>query len=181
MLSGTLTRIPSFYNDVYKFTSWGSGVAFSDKLLQLVNAAGLALLRPLGAPMIDANGIPRYNTAPVTGVDWIGVCVLVIIIISLIINRKNRFTWACGLCVLLSLIVELVIGWGAGTYSMVVYSYYFSWAYVALICMALFEIFKRYPKIQTVVFTALILVVSVVNFTELIKALSFGIEYYPFY
>lgn len=108
----------------------------------------------------------------------LGIIIFAIAILGFIFNRKDSFSKICFVWVLFSVILLPIIGYGSGENGFLLYSYYFSWAFICLI-FKLFEfIFKNHTKLKNTLCTLLIIPVAIINFYGIYQLIIFGIQNY---
>lgn len=110
------------------------------------------------------------------GISIFGIIVLALAVIGFILNRKDRFSQMCIAWVGFSFALLFLFGWGTAENGLILYSLYFSWAFIALIFKGLEKAFGRFVWIPSV--TAAVLCLTV-NIHSMRQILSFGIENYP--
>ncbi|MEN6595790.1 MAG: hypothetical protein ABFC31_12675 [Clostridiaceae bacterium] len=157
----------------------GTGLGFGDKLLQYINFVAACVVRPFAGVDTTTYLYPSYQLYPVTAVNPIGVAVLVLAAVGFALNRKSRLArvslgWAAFSFVLLCL-----IGWGTAENGLVLYTLYFSWAYLVLAYLALDAALKKWKTVQSVVSIAAVTALLAVNAANIINIILFGIRYYP--
>lgn len=113
-----------------------------------------------------------------TSTNVFGLLILVMVVLGFIFNRKDAFCKICFTWVLFSVFLLLIVGYGASENGFILYSYYFSWAFVCLI-FRLFELLlKKWPKIKNTIYTVAIIPMAIINFYGIYQLIIFGIQYY---
>lgn len=113
-----------------------------------------------------------------TSTNVCGLLILVMVVLGFIFNRKDAFCKICFTWVLFSVFLLLIVGYGASENGFILYSYYFSWAFVCLI-FRLFELLlKKWPKIKNTIYTVAIIPMAIINFYGIYQLIIFGIQYY---
>lgn len=108
-----------------------------------------------------------------------GIVVMALAVFGFILNRKEyiskvSFYWVCFSFVMLGL-----IGWGAKENGMILYTLYFSWAFVILIIQLINKIPQKLKVIKYVIYFACIVALLYFNIPAINKIIKFGIEFYP--
>ncbi len=118
-----------------------------------------------------------YRLKVFSSINIIGVILLAISVVSAFINRKDKMAKISFLWVVFSVIILLVVGWGTTENGLILYSLYFSWAYLSLIYMFLKKIFKN-RKLFVAFLLIMICIMAVLNIKELINIIIFAVKYY---
>ena len=122
-------------------------------------------------------GYPAYRLSIPDKINYFGLIIFILIVISFILNRKNKIARLSFFWVLFSFIVLVLIGWGQKENGLILYSLYFSWAYLVLLYLLIKKIFiKEYIFKLAMIF--IILLMAYFNFSEFIRIISFAIKYY---
>lgn len=110
------------------------------------------------------------------GISIFGIIVLVLAVIGFILNRKDRFSQMCISWVGFSFVLLFLLGWGTAENGLILYSLYFSWAFIVLIFKGLEKAFKRFFGIPSIIGATVCLIFNVYSMYQI---LSFGMKYYP--
>ena len=94
-------------------------------------------------------------------------------------NRKSRYAQICAGWVAFSFLLLCLVGWGTSENALVLYSLYFSWAFISLIIMLIMRVFEKLRPVQIGVFSVATVVLAVVNAQTIMDLIRFGLEYYP--
>ncbi len=177
IISGQLPQLLLFVSRFRELTtSFALKLSFTDKLYQFLNFVKATLIAPAGhMKMIDS--FPTYQLQEVKYISIIGLILLILAIVSYIVNRKNKFAKFSFLWIVFSIVLLLIVGWGTTENGLVLYSLYFSFAYLSLYFLLLKKIFKN-RKIFVVVTLLLITTVFILNINEITNIFRFAIEYY---
>ena len=157
-------------------TSFSGKISFVDKLLQFFNFIRGIFFAPLGKVEMMGNHM-AYKLVLTDCISIIGVVILIYSLIGFYINRKNTMARISLFWIIFSFIVLCVVGWGAQENGMILYSLYFSWAYLILI-FKFFQSISINRKMYNIIFGIFILIMFVWNFYELCNIISFAIKYY---
>lgn len=149
----------TFWDKVYRFTDFAKGIFFAN--------SGQILLEPK----------PSYQLIPANAISIIGVIILLIMVASFILNRKEKMAKISFLWVVFSFVILFVIGWGMPENGLVLYSLYFAWAYLILYFLFLKNICKD-EKLFAFLVLASVLVMAICNIQEFLNIFSFGMQYY---
>jgi len=169
-LGNTLTRLMSFS---------GESVSFINKLMQYSIFVKNIFISPcLTTTLLD---VGHYNIGLCAANKFsiFGIVILIICIISFILNRKNKiatisFMWVCFSVVLLAL-----LGWGSAENGLILYSLYFSWAFLILIYLFIEKLLNKF-KIQKkwIIYLFIFILMVYLNISSYIDIISFGLKYY---
>ncbi len=155
----------------------GKDMPLMDKLYQFLYFARSIFIAPQG--IIINSGIPSYR---LTNIDFIcvtGIVILVLCFLSFLLNRKNKLAIISFLWIIFSFIILGLVGWGALENGLILYSLYFSWAYIVLLYLLLDKVIKNI-KVKHIIMLALCLILLCFNVPEFIRIVKFGLTYYRF-
>lgn len=107
-----------------------------------------------------------------------GIIILAMAILGFILNRKDGFSKVCFAWILFSIVLLPIIGYGSNENGFILYSYYFSWAFVCLVFKLFEALFRKLPKIKNVIYALSIIPISIVNFYAIYQLIIFGMQYY---
>jgi hypothetical protein len=157
----------------------GAGVGLGDRLLQFVNFAASCVVRPLAGVDTTSYQHVSYQLAPVVSVNLIGLILLALAIAGFVLNRKSRLARVSFGWVLFSFVLLGLVGWGTAENGLILYTLYFSWAYLVLAFLALDALLKKWKTAQSVVLGGIAAVMLVFNAVNILQIILFGIRYYP--
>ena len=177
IISGQLPQLLLFVSRFKELTtSFALKLSFTDKLYQFLNFVKATLIAPAGhMKMIDS--FPTYQLQEVKYISIAGLILLVLAVASYIVNRKNKFAKFSFLWIVFSIVLLLIVGWGTTENGLVLYSLYFSFAYLSLYFLLLKKILKN-RKIFVAVTLLLIITVFILNINEITNIFRFAIKYY---
>ncbi|MEN6417495.1 MAG: hypothetical protein ABFC73_01095 [Clostridiaceae bacterium] len=157
----------------------GAGLGFGDKLLQFINFAAACVVRPLAG--VDTNSYVHisYQLLPVVSVNPVGVAVLIFAVVGFALNYKNKLARVSLCWVLFSFVLLCLVGWGTAENGLVLYTLYFSWAYLALAFLALDALLKKWKTAQAVVLGGIAAAMLILNAGNILQIILFGIRNYP--
>ena len=158
------------------FSNFAGGVSFKEKLYQYTAFIKGLFLSNKGQ-ILMAKNIPRYQLNEFKSIQWIGVIILVMCIVSFVLNRKNKMAWVSMLWIIFSSVILLFVGWGTNENGLILYSLYFSWAFFILIYLLFEKIFKNNVLFYIVIFCSCSCMLFV-NVLEIIKIIVFALGYY---
>lgn len=158
----TMTNLMSFAkpmpltNKIYQFLNFVQGIFFSCK-----------------GEIIGH----RYWLQEVDGISVVGIILLVIMVISAIMNRKEAMARISICWIAFSVFVLVIVGWGTTENGLILYSLYFSWAYLCLYYLFFEKIFKS-RKIFITFILVTVLIMAIFNLREFLNILMFAIKYH---
>ncbi|MCL1805644.1 MAG: hypothetical protein FWG28_06570 [Clostridiales bacterium] len=155
-----------------------AGLPFMEKLQLYLKFVADCLLAPGGAAS-HAYAHASYQLPAPEGLSRVGIALLVLALAGFALNYKNKFCLMSLSWVLFSFCLLCLAGWGAEENGMILYSLYFSWAFLALIFAGLTKALAKHPFIRFGLAAAAFLVVAAVNIQELRELIRFGFFYYP--
>ena len=168
-------------NDLSGFA--GTNITLNEKVLQYLAFARNIFAPPVSEVVVTETGKMTWQLSAITKIDFYGVIVIVLSIISVIINRKKQSTRIFAGWWLYSVIIMVVLGWGTQENGLILYSLYFGWPLVAL----LFQLAEKIGETIHANFLcpAILLVVTVylikANFSAVKALVTFMEIYYPLY
>jgi HAD superfamily phosphoserine phosphatase-like hydrolase len=160
------------FDNLMRFT--GKGITFGNKFIMFTHFVSSIFVAPKGE--ILNYEFPSYRLSYFNSISILGIIILILCIISFIINRKNTFAKISISWIIFSFIILCVIGWGTKENGAILYSLYFFWPYVSLLCLLINKIKKK--NIKIFIYVLLIIIMLYFNFTRLIEILHFAFRYY---
>lgn len=121
-------------------------------------------------PAIRAVGTENFSI--------LGISIIVLAILGFILNRKDKFIQICFAWALFSFVLLYIIGWGMPENGLMLYTFYFSWAFICLIFKFIEKLFIKFPKIKNCIYSLLILGITPINLYGILQLILFGIKYY---
>lgn len=179
VIFGQLSQVFNIGDNMGKLMSFsGEKLSFVDRLMQYLAFVKSIFMAAPASFIIDVNGnFPSYRLYPVVGYSFVGIFILLLCLISVILNRKNKMAIISGLWILFSFILLCVAGWGTAENGLILYSLYFSWAFIVLLYLLIDKIIKN-SKVKIFVVVAICLLLCAKNIPEYINIVEFVIEYY---
>lgn len=157
----------------------GAGISLGDRLLQFVNFVGACAVSPLaGIDMVSYQHV-SYQLSPVGSINPTGVIILALAVAGFASNHKSRLARVSFGWVIFSFALLGLVGWGTAENGLVLYTLYFSWAYLVLAFLALTALTKKWKTAQTVVLGGIAAAILVLNAVNILQIILFGIRYYP--
>jgi hypothetical protein len=157
----------------------GEKLPFVARLMQYVQFAASCLIAPAAQIEQYANGVAVYHQTHVSAWSIPGMICLAAAIAGFVVNRKRFFAQICAGWVAFSFLLLCALGWGTSEHALVLYTHYFSWAFVSLIVMLLTRMPDRMRALQLGVLSVGALALAVVNLGGIAQIVRFGLAYYP--
>lgn len=176
-------QLPLVFNFVDSFinifsTFGGDSVSLYNRIIQWVSFVRNIFIAAPASVYSGRFSEYGYYLDDIYSISKLGILILIICIISLIVNKKEKkncllLGWIC-----FSIIILVVLGWGTSENGLNLYSLYFGWPFVILIYMLLKKIIKNEKMLNVIVCVLMVclLIVNILGFAEIVK---FGITYYP--
>ena len=159
----------------------GKSVTLMDKVNQYTQFVKDCFAVPDAGISLDFKPFPSWQLHAVTGLNWVGIGILVLCFVSFVWNRKNRSSRVAAFWVAFSAGMLLVLGWGTAENGLILYALYFGWAYLAL----LFQLAEKLESKLRIKHLTLICGMAasagllVLNIPAILEMIRFAIEYYP--
>lgn len=178
ILSGQLPVFLNYSHVNFLFQFSGIHVTFPDRLLQYIHFIALCFFRPLNIE-ISTETYASYRLAPVTAIHIPGLVLLAAALTGFILNRKKPLAQICAGWIVFSFIVLCAVGWGTAENGLILYTLYFSWAFLALVYMAIEKICSRIQPLKFFLYILIIAILAIINLPGIGRIISFGRQYYP--
>lgn len=175
-------RIPLLFDAAYlanqlsAFT--GKEADFIHRVLQFSCFIKTCFIAPATFATQHTGGHISFQMQPVHNLDWAGCIIGLMCIASFWMHRNERWAQISFGWVLYSFVILCLVGWGTPENGLVLYTLYFSWAYISLV----FKFFLRLYTghwIVSLFFSACIVLVAIHNIEAIIKIIAFSINNYP--
>lgn len=121
--------------------------------------------------------IQSMNT---TNFNLIGIIIGVLAILGFALNRKDKFTQMAFVWCVFSFILLLVLGWGIDENGLLLYTFYFAWAFICLIVKGIEKLLKKYTKLKYIVYSLIIFSMLLINSYGIYKTILFGLKYFKY-
>lgn len=156
-------------------------LTFFDKVCQFTEFVKNCFAVPNADVSLTFKPFPSWQLQPITTLNWVGIGILVLCLISLIWNRNNKSSRLAAFWVAFSAIMLLLLGWGTSENGLILYSLYFGWAYLVL----LFQLVDRIEQTLRIKYLTAVCAIAasvsllIVNIPAIMAMISFAIAYYP--
>lgn len=178
-------RFDIFYNlfaNIRKLLGYtGQNIAFYSKIQQYVSFVRNCFVAPNAAVILTPQNFFAWRQAPVTGLGFTGITILLLVLVSAIINRKEKICVLAFSWVIFSVIMLGLVGWGIRENGLMLYSLYFSWAFLVLLFFLANKIgeqmrFKCFLPVASIVGCVVLVILNIPAVSEMIR---FAVSYYP--
>lgn len=176
IFSGQFTQLLVLGYKIKRLTSFSGNVILHDKLYRFTDFVSSIFIGSKGK-IVNLSAVPAYRLIEPDRINYVGIIIFVILIISFILNRKDKIAKISFLWILFSVFVLVIVGWGQPENGLILYSLYFSWAYLILYFLLIKKLFKNIKIFKVVMFTTIICM-SIFNFVELFNIMKFAIKFY---
>lgn len=153
------------------FSSVGrADIGFFDKFIQAVSFLAYLFLCPnirINERNEVAQATSQFNIFAV-----IGIVILILMIVSVVINRKDKLTRICAIWSAFTIFALLIVGWGSALDEMFIYSLVFGWSIICLIIKLIQKIKNK--KIKTIICLSLTILMIGWNIYELIRIVYYS-------
>lgn len=180
ILSGQLQQLLSITDFLSLLSEFGGQkISFFNKVCQYTSfIKGLFIPNTGHIVWLDNGWYPTYQLINSNSINYVGIIILVVLLFSFIINRKEFISKVSILWILFSIIILMIIGWGTSENGLILYSLYFGWAFYVLFYLLLKKIFKN-KYVFTCVSIMAIICIGFFSIREFINIIEFAITYYP--
>lgn len=178
-------QLNNFLSGIFHFSkyrgSMGFAATFTDKLLQFLSFISSCFIAPSSMVNTTTYEHVSYQLAPVTSVSLVGLLLLVICVVSFILNRKETIVKVAFGWILYSFLILCIIGWGTAENGLILYTIYFSWAYIILIYKFIEKLCIHCQTLKKFIFITLFVAMLTLNISGIMQIVKFGLEYYPYH
>ncbi len=157
----------------------GEKLPFSARLMQYVQFAASCLIAPAAQIERYANGIWVFHQTEITHWSLLGAACIAAAAAGFALNRKRRYAQICAGWAAFSFLLLCVLGWGTSEHALVLYTLYFSWAFVSLIVLLITRVLANARAAQIAALSAAAIALAAVNLPGIAQLVRFGLAYYP--
>ncbi len=152
-------------------------LAFTIKLKQFLYFVQSIFIAPASYVVNNSSGMPSYQMLKVDSICIVGIIILILCMISFILNRKEKLSIISFCWVVFSFFILCLFGWGTKENGLILYSLYFSWAYIVLLYMLLNKLVKN-KKVKIVIVIAICVLLLCFNIPGFVRIMNFSLTYY---
>lgn len=123
--------------------------------------------------------MPTIKQINTTSLSLIGCIIIIIAVLGFILNRKDCFSKICFTWSVFSFILLFLLGWGTNENGLILYTFYFGWAFLCLGFQLFEKILKNKTKLKNIILSIGILGMAGVNIYGIYQTILFGIKNFP--
>ena len=153
-------------------------VPFLDRFFQYTHFLRSSYIYPSSQIVITDQVVYRYHLAHVNNLSIVGLLLIIIYFISYFMNRRNKLVQISFLWFVFSFIILCLVGWGTSENGLILYQLYFSWAFIVLFYHGIVSIIRN-DQIVLYILVGLFMFLYIINMTNIIEIIQFGMKYYP--
>ena len=158
----------NFLNNIYVFSDIQSeNKVFASNMIKVNESIALA--------EISRQKIESANTDKIS---ILGIIIAMLALVGFILNRKDKFTQICFAWAVFSFVLLAITGWGVPENGLILYTFYFGWAFICLVYKAIQSLLKKYTKLQNIPIIIAIIPMIICNFYGIYQIIEFGMRYY---
>jgi hypothetical protein len=115
-------------------TFTGENLTFTQKFYQYTEFVKNCFVSPSAGIRYTSNpDFATWQLDEVTTVNWVGILLLVLCVISAVLNHKKKSGQLAAIWVGFSVVMLLFLGWGTRENGLILYALYFAWAFLLLL------------------------------------------------
>lgn len=159
----------------------GKTLTWTDKLYQYISFISSCFIAPEAGVNTTAVDHISWQLNHVSNIDFIGIAILLLVVVSAIWNRDKKSSLLSVGWVAFSVVMLLGLGWGTKENGLILYALYFGWAFLVL----LFQLIERIEDWLNVKFLVPIfsigcaLVLAAINIPAIMEMVRFASSYFP--
>lgn len=159
----------------------GETIPFLEKIWQYTIFIKNCLFTPATVVTPNSYGQMSIQLQPAKAVSVIGILILLLVLLSAIVNRKNKSARLAAAWLLFSVVMLVGLGWGTMENGLILYSLYFGWPILVLIFQLFVWIGEHLHNSWFVPAVSLAAVARLltVNIPGICQLMNFAITYYP--
>lgn len=162
-------------------TFTGEALTLLEKFFQYTSFVSGCFAAPATMVKVFPDGFASWQLVPVTGLNLVGVVILVLSAVSALWNCRNRSSQLAALWIAMSVVLLIGLGWGTIENGLILYALYFGWAFLLLLYQLVEKIGTRLklPILVPVCTAVAIAVMAAINIPAIREMVDFAISYYP--
>ena len=159
----------------------GKNLTLTEKLYQYISFISSCFIAPDAGVNTTAVDHISWQLNPVTSINFIGIVILALVIVSAILNKDKKSSLLSAGWVVFSVVMLLGLGWGTKENGLILYALYFGWAFLVL----LFQLVEKIEDKLNVKFLVPVfgigcaIALAVVNIPAIMEMVNFAITYFP--
>ena len=113
-------------------------------------------------------------------INVLGIMIGILAILGFALNRRDKFSQISFAWCMFSFILLVALGWGADENGMILYTFYFGWAFLCLIFKLIEKLLGKYHKLKYTIYTLGIASLLTINLYGIYQVILFGIQYFKY-
>lgn len=180
ILFGRVPLLNSTIGKLREFSSFsGDSLPFGDRLLQYLNFASACLIRPDAGVDFQTFSHVSFQLNTVTSVNVPGTAVLIAAAAGAALAFRRKIVRLSACWAAFSFLILCVAGWGTSENGLVLYTLYFSWAFVVLLFELIRRLLSRWDAPRIACLAAAVVLLVLCNIDGMRELLGFAVQYYP--
>lgn len=139
----------------------------ASKMLKIGDNSALCLIKMPSIKQINTNQI-----------SIVGITIMIIATLGFIMNRKDKFSQIAFSWISFSLALLVCMGWGIKENGLILYTFYFSWAFICLIYKFFEKILHKFENTKNTLYALIIMSMLTINLLGIYEIIQFGIKYF---
>lgn len=165
------------FKDILSFS--GDSLPLRDRLLQYLSFVSACLVRPAAGADFTTFSHVSFQLGAVTSVNVLGAAVLILAAAGTALGFRKKIVRLSACWAAFSFLILCVAGWGTSENGLVLYTLYFSWAFVVLLFELVRRLLRRRDALRTVCLAAAAVLLVCVNYGGMRELVGFAVQYYP--
>ncbi len=157
----------------------GEQVPLLGRMQQYAAFVSACFVPPAAEVVRYESGVTAYQLSAVTGWSVPGLVLAAAALAGFLLNRRDSYARVCAGWAAFSFVLLCLIGWGTSENGLVLYTLYFSWAFVSLIALLIRRVFGRRRTVRCALFAAAAAALLILNIPGIGELVRFGMQYYP--
>lgn len=158
----------------------GESVPMRERVLQYIYFVQSCFVAPKAGESWALYERASWQLDRVTGVSVAGLILIALAVMGFWKHRKQLLTKICGFWILHSLAILLILGWGTAENGLILYTFYYGWAFWILIYQGINHwLDKCKPQIKCTVWAFILLLLLGLNGKGILELLIFARTNYP--
>lgn len=158
----------------------GESVPMRERLLQYIYFVKSCFVAPEAGESWALYDRPSWQLDKIESISAAGVILILLAVVGFWKNRKQLLTKICGFWILHSVAVLCILGWGTAENGLILYTFYYGWAYWILVYQCIrYWLDKCKPWIKYAVWVFILLLLLIMNGKGILELLIFARTNYP--
>lgn len=185
LLMLTFCRFDIFFNlaknifDLNDFTEYSSKMI--EKLFQYSAFICNYFIAPFAGISVKNVDYISWQLNPMISIQWAGIVIFFLSIISVFLNRQKKITQLSILWVFIGMLILLGLGWGIKENGLILYSLYLGWSFMVLLFQLIewIELKFKIKRLIPILTFFCITIFIIVNISQIMALINFGLSYFP--